>query len=121
KKKSFSNSGNDDYLPYVPAFNPLSTNNIIIHVPVIPITQDINSPEFLIADDHLVHNEPDDSEPAKITVIPLILKTPQSMMNQSMKLNPHQQSFHHQLKSFMILQLIKIGGPKTNISSWSTF
>ncbi|GJV86645.1 hypothetical protein Tco_1530583 [Tanacetum coccineum] len=76
RKKSFSNSGNDDYLPYVPAFNPLSTNNIIIPVPVIPITQDINSPEFLIADDHLVHNEPDDSEPAKITVIPLILKTP---------------------------------------------
>ncbi|GJZ05368.1 hypothetical protein Tco_0538643 [Tanacetum coccineum] len=60
---------NDDYLPYVTTFDPLSTNNIIIPNTVIPITLNINStnesPEFSIADDHLVHNELDGFEPAK--------------------------------------------------------
>ncbi|GJS60397.1 ribonuclease H-like domain-containing protein [Tanacetum coccineum] len=63
---------NDYYLPYVPAFDPLLTNNIIIPDPIIPTTQDINSPdeshEFLIADDHLFYNEADDSEPAEIHI-----------------------------------------------------
>ncbi|GJZ51628.1 hypothetical protein Tco_0606143, partial [Tanacetum coccineum] len=36
---------NNDYLPYVPAFDPLSTNNIVIPDHVIPTTQDINSPD----------------------------------------------------------------------------
>ncbi|GJW58666.1 retrovirus-related pol polyprotein from transposon TNT 1-94 [Tanacetum coccineum] len=72
RSKVSQNSGKDDYFPYVPAFDPLSTNNITIPDPVIPtdtsFLQDINSsdepPEFSIADDHLVHNEPGDTEPA---------------------------------------------------------
>ncbi|GJW88386.1 hypothetical protein Tco_0163726 [Tanacetum coccineum] len=64
-----TDTGNDDYPLYVPAFDPLSTNNIIIPGLVIPTTQDINSldesPEFSIVDDHPVHNEPDYSEPSK--------------------------------------------------------
>ncbi|GJY30119.1 retrovirus-related pol polyprotein from transposon TNT 1-94 [Tanacetum coccineum] len=60
---------NDDYLLYVPAFDPLSTNKIIIPDPVITTTQHINSldesPEFSTVDDHPAHNEPDDSEPTK--------------------------------------------------------
>ncbi|GJZ21386.1 retrovirus-related pol polyprotein from transposon TNT 1-94 [Tanacetum coccineum] len=36
--------GNDDHLPYVPAFDPLSTNNIISD-PVTPTAQNINSPD----------------------------------------------------------------------------
>nr|GEY70050.1 hypothetical protein [Tanacetum cinerariifolium] len=68
----FKSSTDDDYFPYIPAFDPLSTNNITILDLVIPtntsILQDINSsdepPEFSIADDHLVHNEPGDTKPA---------------------------------------------------------
>ncbi|GKC53995.1 retrovirus-related pol polyprotein from transposon TNT 1-94 [Tanacetum coccineum] len=60
---------NDDYPLYVPAFDPLSTNNIIIPGLVIPTTQDINSPnespELSIVDDYPVHNEPDYSELSK--------------------------------------------------------
>ncbi|GKF07066.1 hypothetical protein Tco_0041290, partial [Tanacetum coccineum] len=60
---------NDDYLPYVPAFDRLSINNITIPDTVTPTTHNINSsdgpPEFLIADDHLVHNELDDFKPTK--------------------------------------------------------
>ncbi|GJS55589.1 retrovirus-related pol polyprotein from transposon TNT 1-94 [Tanacetum coccineum] len=60
---------NYDYLPYVATFDPLSTNSIIIPNTVIPTTLNINSsnepPEFSIADDHPVHNEPDDFEPAE--------------------------------------------------------
>nr|GEZ62528.1 retrovirus-related Pol polyprotein from transposon TNT 1-94 [Tanacetum cinerariifolium] len=59
---------NYDYLPYVPAFDHLFTNNIIILETVILTTLNINSsnksPEFSIDDDHPIHNEPDDFEPA---------------------------------------------------------
>ncbi|GKC59813.1 hypothetical protein Tco_1087411 [Tanacetum coccineum] len=61
-------SRKDDYFPYVPAYDPLSTTNIDILDHIIPTDsltlQDINSPkeshEFIIVDDHLVHNEPGD-------------------------------------------------------------
>ncbi|GJX13711.1 retrovirus-related pol polyprotein from transposon TNT 1-94 [Tanacetum coccineum] len=62
---------NDDYLPYVLAFNPFLTNNITILgiVTVTPTTHNINSfdesPEFSRVDDHLVFNEPDNFEPAE--------------------------------------------------------
>ncbi|GKE19328.1 retrovirus-related pol polyprotein from transposon TNT 1-94, partial [Tanacetum coccineum] len=63
-------SGNDDYFPYVPAHDPLSTNNISILDNVTPsdtpILLDLNSfdkhPEFTIADDNPVINEHDDSK-----------------------------------------------------------
>ncbi|GJS76264.1 hypothetical protein Tco_0726145 [Tanacetum coccineum] len=58
---------NDDYLPYVPAFDPLSTNNITIPSIITPITHNINpiddSPDLSVAYDHPVHNELDDFEP----------------------------------------------------------
>ncbi|GJU92907.1 retrovirus-related pol polyprotein from transposon TNT 1-94 [Tanacetum coccineum] len=61
--------GNDDYLPYVFAFNPFPTYNIIIPDTVIPSPLNINSsnesPEFSIANDHPVHNEPNAIERAK--------------------------------------------------------
>ncbi|GKB43104.1 hypothetical protein Tco_0888046 [Tanacetum coccineum] len=63
----------DDHLPYVPAFDPLSTNNITILD--TNIVQNLNSPdespELSVADNHLVEQEPDDrgqaneSEPAE--------------------------------------------------------
>ncbi|GKB52510.1 retrovirus-related pol polyprotein from transposon TNT 1-94 [Tanacetum coccineum] len=61
-------SRKDDYFPYVPAYDPLSTTNIDILDHTIPTDsltlQDINSPkeshEFIIVDDHPVHNEPGD-------------------------------------------------------------
>ncbi|GJX78601.1 retrovirus-related pol polyprotein from transposon TNT 1-94 [Tanacetum coccineum] len=62
---------NDDYLPYVLAFDPFLTNNITILdiVTVTPTTHNINSfdesPEFSRVDDHLVFNEPDNFEPAE--------------------------------------------------------
>ncbi|GKA94898.1 retrovirus-related pol polyprotein from transposon TNT 1-94, partial [Tanacetum coccineum] len=47
---------NDDFLPYVPTFDPLSTNNITIPVTVISITQNINPsdelPDLSFDDDH---------------------------------------------------------------------
>ncbi|GKC63689.1 retrotransposon-related protein [Tanacetum coccineum] len=59
----------NDCLPYVPIIDPLSTNNITITDTVTPTTHNINSsdesPEFSIANDHPIYNEPDDLEPAK--------------------------------------------------------
>ncbi|GKA54742.1 hypothetical protein Tco_0753691 [Tanacetum coccineum] len=61
--------GKDDYFPYVPAFDLLSTNNITIPNPISPTAHDINStdesPELSIADEHPVYQEPNDSEPAE--------------------------------------------------------
>ncbi|GKC76977.1 retrovirus-related pol polyprotein from transposon TNT 1-94 [Tanacetum coccineum] len=58
---------NDDYLPYVPAFDPLWTNNITIPSIITPTTHNINpihdSPNLSVAYDHPVHNESDDFEP----------------------------------------------------------
>ncbi|GJW92818.1 retrovirus-related pol polyprotein from transposon TNT 1-94 [Tanacetum coccineum] len=63
---------NDDYLHYVPAFDPLSTNNITIPDTITPTTHIINitndSPDISVADDHHVHNESDDSKPTKTQV-----------------------------------------------------
>ncbi|GKB73293.1 retrovirus-related pol polyprotein from transposon TNT 1-94 [Tanacetum coccineum] len=67
RSKTPQSSGKDDYFPYVPTFDPLFTNNIIIPDPITPTDQVNNSPdessEFSIADDHLDHHEPDDFEP----------------------------------------------------------
>ncbi|GJV06112.1 hypothetical protein Tco_1343768 [Tanacetum coccineum] len=64
RSKTSQNSGKDDYFPYVPAFDPICTNNITILDPITPTDQDINSPDespkFSIADDHSDHHEPDD-------------------------------------------------------------
>nr|GEU53902.1 retrovirus-related Pol polyprotein from transposon TNT 1-94 [Tanacetum cinerariifolium] len=70
--KVFQISGKDDYFPYVLAYDPFSTNNISIPDLVTstdtPIPQDISSHvksfEFTIANDHPIHNEPDDFESA---------------------------------------------------------
>ncbi|GJS76118.1 retrovirus-related pol polyprotein from transposon TNT 1-94 [Tanacetum coccineum] len=68
KSKIPQSSGKDDYFPYVPEFDPLSTNNITIPDPITLSVQDINSPdespEFSIVDDHPVQNKLGDSEPA---------------------------------------------------------
>ncbi|GJR59844.1 retrovirus-related pol polyprotein from transposon TNT 1-94 [Tanacetum coccineum] len=76
RSKVSQSSGKDNYFPYVPAYDPLSTNNITIPDHVTPTLLNINSPdespEFTIADGHLVHNKPDDFEssnyfePAKV-------------------------------------------------------
>nr|GEY41487.1 hypothetical protein [Tanacetum cinerariifolium] len=62
-------TGNNGYLHYVPAYDPLSTNNIIIPDTVTPTTQNINStdesPKLSIADEHPVHNKSNDFESAK--------------------------------------------------------
>ncbi|GKC19564.1 hypothetical protein Tco_1021714 [Tanacetum coccineum] len=62
-------TGNDDYLPYVPAFDPLSTNNIIILDTVNPKTHNIDSSDepldFLIADDRHIYNELDNLDPTE--------------------------------------------------------
>ncbi|GJT39132.1 hypothetical protein Tco_0938997 [Tanacetum coccineum] len=62
--------GDDDSLPYVPSFDPLSTKNITIPDIVTSTTHNINpfdkSPNLSVADDHHVHNEPGDFEPYKI-------------------------------------------------------
>ncbi|GJY13205.1 retrovirus-related pol polyprotein from transposon TNT 1-94 [Tanacetum coccineum] len=67
RSKTPQSSGKDDYFPYVPTFDPLFTNNIIIPDPITPTDQVNNSPdessEFSIADDHPDHHEPDDFEP----------------------------------------------------------
>nr|GEU33161.1 hypothetical protein [Tanacetum cinerariifolium] len=79
RSKVSPSSDKDDYFSYVPAFDPISTNNITIHDTVIstntPTLQDINlsdkSSNFLIADDHPIHQEPNvsdlavNSEPAE--------------------------------------------------------
>ncbi|GJX60902.1 hypothetical protein Tco_0292292, partial [Tanacetum coccineum] len=41
-------------------------------------------------------------------------------MNLSVKLNPHQQTFHHQLKSLLILLFLKTDGPKKCTLTWLT-
>nr|GEZ42389.1 retrovirus-related Pol polyprotein from transposon TNT 1-94 [Tanacetum cinerariifolium] len=59
----------NDYFPYVPAFDPFSTNNITIPDPIALTVQDINSPDespkYSIANDHHIYHEPDDFDPAK--------------------------------------------------------
>ncbi|GKB09286.1 retrovirus-related pol polyprotein from transposon TNT 1-94 [Tanacetum coccineum] len=66
RSKVSQSSGKDDYLPYVPAYDPLFTNKITILDHVTPTPLNINSPdespEFTIANDHPIHNEPDDFE-----------------------------------------------------------
>ncbi|GKA51324.1 hypothetical protein Tco_0744520, partial [Tanacetum coccineum] len=66
--------GNNDYFPYVLAYDPLSTNNISIPDPITPsypitssepIIISSESLEFTTTDDHLVLNEHDDSKLAK--------------------------------------------------------
>ncbi|GJY76124.1 hypothetical protein Tco_0481240 [Tanacetum coccineum] len=56
----------DDYFRYVPAYGPLSINNITIPDYVTPIPLNINSPdeshEFTIVDDYPIRNEPGDFE-----------------------------------------------------------
>ncbi|GJV03625.1 retrovirus-related pol polyprotein from transposon TNT 1-94 [Tanacetum coccineum] len=56
------------YFPYVPAFDPVSINNITIPDPITPTVQDINShdesPKYSIANDHPIHHEPNDFDPA---------------------------------------------------------
>ncbi|GKA96252.1 hypothetical protein Tco_0818347 [Tanacetum coccineum] len=44
RNKTHQCSGND-YFPYVPAFDPISTNNITIPDPITPTIQYINSPD----------------------------------------------------------------------------
>nr|GEY03616.1 retrovirus-related Pol polyprotein from transposon TNT 1-94 [Tanacetum cinerariifolium] len=60
----------NDYFPYVPAFDPFSTNNITIPDPIALTVQDINSPDespkYSIANDHPIHHEPDDVDPAEV-------------------------------------------------------
>nr|GEU63186.1 reverse transcriptase domain-containing protein [Tanacetum cinerariifolium] len=79
----------DDYFPYIPTIDPISINNILLPDPNTPIVQVNNSPDesakFSIDNDHLVYHEP----------ILLSLKPSYSMMFLSVKLNYHQQSFHH--------------------------
>ncbi|GJZ77618.1 retrovirus-related pol polyprotein from transposon TNT 1-94 [Tanacetum coccineum] len=56
----------NDYFPYDPAYDPISTNNITIIDPITPNPLNINLPNesyvFTIANDHPVHNEHDDFE-----------------------------------------------------------
>ncbi|GKD99080.1 retrovirus-related pol polyprotein from transposon TNT 1-94 [Tanacetum coccineum] len=80
RSKVSLSSGKDDYFPYVPTYDLLSTNNITILDPIIstdtPTPCDLNSPdespEFTIGDDHPIHNEfnniesSDNHEPAKV-------------------------------------------------------
>nr|GEX36332.1 retrovirus-related Pol polyprotein from transposon TNT 1-94 [Tanacetum cinerariifolium] len=66
--------GKDDYFPYVPAYDPLSINNITIPDTITPILtptpQDINSldesPELSIDDDHPIHHKPNKLEPSEV-------------------------------------------------------
>nr|GEW96516.1 hypothetical protein [Tanacetum cinerariifolium] len=78
---------NDDHLPYVPAFDPLLTNNITFLDTVNPTTNNINSsdepPKFSMAGDNHLHNELDNL---------------------------------HDLMSVIILQLLKTDGIETNIN-----
>ncbi|GJW46520.1 hypothetical protein Tco_0078166 [Tanacetum coccineum] len=57
---------NDDYLLYVPVFDPLSTNNITIPDTVSPITHNCiptdDLPYLSVVDDQRVHNETNDFE-----------------------------------------------------------
>ncbi|GKF90808.1 hypothetical protein Tco_0274509 [Tanacetum coccineum] len=61
----------DDSTPYVPAFNPLSTNNLNLVLDPIStepknITPTFESPDSPIVDDHLIMNQPDEPDPTKI-------------------------------------------------------
>ncbi|GJZ67748.1 retrovirus-related pol polyprotein from transposon TNT 1-94 [Tanacetum coccineum] len=60
RSKVSQSSSKDDYFPYVPAYDSLSTNNITIPDHITPNPLNINSPDdshvFTIADDHHVHN-----------------------------------------------------------------
>ncbi|GKC47673.1 hypothetical protein Tco_1065395 [Tanacetum coccineum] len=62
RSKVSQSLGKDDYFPYVPAYGPLSINNIIIPDYVTPTLLNINSPdeshEFTIVDDYPIRNEP---------------------------------------------------------------
>nr|GEZ21676.1 hybrid signal transduction histidine kinase M [Tanacetum cinerariifolium] len=59
-------------LPYVPSFDPLSVNNITIHDSVNSINHNINPsddlPDSHVADNHPIHNEPDDFDLAETHV-----------------------------------------------------
>nr|GEZ91689.1 hypothetical protein [Tanacetum cinerariifolium] len=70
--KTPQSSGKYNYFLYVPAFDPLSINNISIPDPITLTIQVINSLnkslEFLIADDHPFHHEPDDFEPSEFYI-----------------------------------------------------
>nr|GEU64968.1 retrovirus-related Pol polyprotein from transposon TNT 1-94 [Tanacetum cinerariifolium] len=60
----------DDSISYVPAFNPLSTNNItIIPDPIAPLTEIIShsseSPNSLVTNDHPITSKHDELEPAE--------------------------------------------------------
>ncbi|GKD43026.1 hypothetical protein Tco_1267671 [Tanacetum coccineum] len=95
------------------AFDPFSTYNITIPDPSTPsdpitssdpsdtpILQNLNSPneqpEFLIADDHLVLNEHDNSESVKDLRI--------AEDHLSVILNPRQQSYHPHMKLRSLLE-----------------
>ncbi|GKE85118.1 hypothetical protein Tco_1558860, partial [Tanacetum coccineum] len=69
RKPPTQRTRNDDFLPYVHAFDPLSTNNFTIPDIVTSITHNINlsdeSPDLLVADDQLVRNEPNELEPSE--------------------------------------------------------
>ncbi|GJW52136.1 hypothetical protein Tco_0093487 [Tanacetum coccineum] len=62
RRNGSQSSYSDDYLPYVPAFDPLSINNIIIPDTIISLNPNINSSdkslELSLDDDHPVQNEP---------------------------------------------------------------
>ncbi|GKB99729.1 retrovirus-related pol polyprotein from transposon TNT 1-94, partial [Tanacetum coccineum] len=60
RRKVSQSSSKDDYFPYVPTYDSLSTNNITIPGHITPNPLNINSPDdshvFTIPDDHHVHN-----------------------------------------------------------------
>ncbi|GJV68251.1 hypothetical protein Tco_1483760 [Tanacetum coccineum] len=72
RKPPTQRTRNDDFLPYVHAFDPLSTNNFTIPHIVTSITYNINlsdeSPDLSVADDQLVRNEPNELEPSETHV-----------------------------------------------------
>ncbi|GJZ63858.1 retrovirus-related pol polyprotein from transposon TNT 1-94 [Tanacetum coccineum] len=67
---SQTNTEGNYYFPYVPAFDLVSINSITIPDPITPTVQDINSPhespKYSIANDHLIHHEPNDFDPAEV-------------------------------------------------------
>ncbi|GJR78554.1 hypothetical protein Tco_0149339 [Tanacetum coccineum] len=90
RSKVSQGSGKDDYFPYVPDCDPLSTNNITIPHHVIPNPLNINSPNeshvFIIANDHPITM---DLMILKQMIILNLLKFKTlSLRNQSVKFNP---------------------------------
>ncbi|GKA84677.1 retrovirus-related pol polyprotein from transposon TNT 1-94 [Tanacetum coccineum] len=83
-------SGKDDYFPYVPACDPLSTNNITIPHHAIPNPLNINSPNeshvFIIADDHPITT--DLMILKQLIILNLLKFKTLSSWNQSVKFNP---------------------------------